>query len=60
MNLTKSILIYGISSSLSKFIGIFLVPIYSIYFSQEEYGALDLVQTVILFVSIFGMMQLEN
>mgnify|MGYP006121217513 CR=1 FL=1 len=60
MNLTKSILIYGISSSLSKFIGVFLVPIYSIYFSQEEYGALDLVQTVILFASIFGMMQLES
>lgn len=60
MNLTKSILIYGVSSSLSKFIGVFLVPIYSFYFSKEEYGALDLVQTVILFVSIFGMLQLES
>jgi O-antigen/teichoic acid export membrane protein len=58
--LGKEVIIYGIASSLSKFIGIFLIPIYTAYFSKEEYGSLDLISTIISFAAIFGMLQLES
>lgn len=58
--LGKDVIIYGIASNLSKFIGIFLIPIYTAYFSKEEYGSLDLISTIISFAAIFGMLQLES
>ena len=58
--LTKSILIYGVASSIGKFIGLFLVPIYTRIFSPEQYGIVDLISTVVAFVSILGMAQLES
>ena len=59
-DLGKSVFIYGIASSISKFVGIFLIPIFSRYFSPEQYGSLDLISTVISFVAILGMLQLES
>lgn len=58
--LGKSVFIYGIASSISKFTGLFLIPIFARYFSPEEYGSLDLISTVVSFVAIFGMLQLES
>lgn len=59
-SLGKSVLIYGLASSISKFIGILLIPIYSLYFSKEEYGSLDIISTIISFIAILGMLQLES
>lgn len=56
----RDILIYGVASSVSKFIGLFLVPIYTRIFMPEEFGAIDLISTITAFVSIIGMMQLES
>nr|MBA3985966.1 hypothetical protein [Flavobacteriales bacterium] len=58
--LGKDVAIYGIAASLSKFIGIFLIPVFSRYFDPNEYGALDLIMTVVSLVAIFGMLQLES
>ncbi len=58
--LTKSILTYGVASSIGKFIGLFLVPIYTRIFSPEQYGVVDLISTVVTLVSILGMVQLES
>ncbi|HOG91838.1 MAG TPA: oligosaccharide flippase family protein [Smithella sp.] len=59
-DLAKSILIYGVASSLGKFVGLFLVPVYTRIFSPEQYGVIDLISTVVAFVSILGMVQLES
>ncbi len=58
--LAKSILIYGVASSIGKFIGLFLVPIYTRIFSPDQYGVIDLISTVVALVSILGMVQLES
>lgn len=56
----KSFFIYGLASSVSKFIGVFLVPIYTRVFTKEEYGTLDLLVTLIAFFAILGMLQVES
>lgn len=58
--LGKSIFIYGIASSLGKFVGLFFVPIYTRIFSTEEYGIIDLISVTISFVCILGILQLES
>jgi O-antigen/teichoic acid export membrane protein len=58
--LAKSIVIYGLSSSLGKFIGLFFVPIYTRIFSPEEYGIIDVISVTISFISILGILQLES
>jgi len=59
-DLAKSFAVYGLASSTSKFIGVFLVPIYTRVFSPEQYGVIDLISTVVALVSILGMVQLES
>lgn len=59
-NLIKSFLIYGLASACSKFISVLLLPIYTTIFSVEEYGEIDLIQSVILIITIFGILQLET
>ena len=58
--LGKSIFIYGIASSIGKFVGLFFVPIYTRIFSTEEYGVIDLISVTISFVCILGVLQLES
>lgn len=56
----KSVLWYGLASAVSKFIGIFLIPIFSRYYSPDQFGSVDLIATFVSFVAILGMMQLES
>ena len=56
----KSILIYGVASSLSKFIGLFFVPIYTRIFSSDVYGIIEIISITIGLVSIVGILQLES
>lgn len=58
--LIKSFFIYGLSSGLSRFISLLLIPIYVRVFSTEEYGIIDIIQTIIYIVLIFGLLQLET
>lgn len=56
----KDIIIYGLSSSLSRFVGLFLLPLYTRFFTPDDYGTMDLIATIVAICSIFGMMQLES
>lgn len=56
----KEVFIYGITSSISKFVGLFLVPIYTRFFSKEDYGTMDVIVTIVAISTVFGMMQLES
>jgi O-antigen/teichoic acid export membrane protein len=58
--LFKSIFLYGLASSLGKFIGLFLLPMYVRVFPPAQYGIIDLIQTSITIISIFGMLLLES
>jgi O-antigen/teichoic acid export membrane protein len=56
----KSFFIYGISIGISKFAGVVLLPVYTRYYSETEYGIIDIIQTVVNIVTIFGILQLET
>ena len=56
----RDFIVYGVSSSISKFVGIFLVPIYTRIFSPEDYGTMDLVSTTVSLVTLLGILQLES
>lgn len=52
--------VYGIAGALSRFIGIFLIPIYTRVFSKEDYGVMSLVLSSIALVGIFAKLALDN
>lgn len=56
----KDVIIYGFSSSIGKFVTLLLVPLFAKVFAPDEYGSIDIVSTIIVVFSIFGMMQLES
>ncbi len=58
--LIKAFFLYGLSSAASKFIAVLLLPIYTQVFSVEEYGQIDVIQSVIYIIIIFGILQLET
>jgi len=53
-------MVYGLSGIISRFISIFLVPIYTRLFSPEDYGVMSLVGSFIAVVSIFVVLGLDN
>lgn len=58
--LIKAFFLYGLSSAASKFIAVLLLPIYTQVFSVEEYGQVDVIQSVVYIIIIFGILQLET
>lgn len=58
--LVKGFLIYGLGSTLGKFISFFLLPIYTRVFTPEDYGSLDLILSIIAIIAVFGMLQIET
>lgn len=56
--LLKDSLIYGLGSTVGKFIGVILVPIFTRVFSPAEYGVIELISAIsliILFVLMLGL-----
>ena len=58
--LLKQFFVYGLGSTIGKFLSLFLLPIYASVFTPEDYGSLDFIQTITSIVSIFGMIQVET
>ena len=58
--LLTSFLAYGLTSALSKFVAVLLLPVYTRYFSNAEYGIVDLIQTIVSVTLVFGILQLET
>lgn len=57
-HLLKDSLIYGVGSTVGKFIGVLLVPIFTRIFSPAEYGVIELIgaiSSIVLFVLILGL-----
>lgn len=58
--LASESLIYGISGTLTRFVSVFLVPIYTSIFSPAEFGIISLVTTLSAFLSILLILSLDN
>lgn len=52
--------VYGISGVISRFIGFFLMPIYTRVFAPEDYGVISLVATTMAVVSVFVVLALDS
>jgi O-antigen/teichoic acid export membrane protein len=58
--LTGDSLIYGISSVISGFISLFLVPVYTKIFTPSDYGILNLVNVTFYLLTIFVVFGLDS
>jgi O-antigen/teichoic acid export membrane protein len=58
--LGKESLIYGVAGMLNKFIAVFLVPLYTHVFSQEEYGLQGLVLATVTLASTLAVMGMDS
>lgn len=58
--LVKHFFVYGLGSTIGKFLSLFLLPIYASVFTPEDYGSLDFILTIATIISIFGMLQIET
>lgn len=52
--------VYGISGIITKFIGIFLVPLYTNVFTPADYGSINIINSFFFFVSILVVFALDN
>jgi len=59
-NVLKHTAVYGISSSLNRAAGFFLIPIYTRYLEPEEYGVLALCQAIISLLAIVFEMGMNS
>jgi O-antigen/teichoic acid export membrane protein len=57
--LSKNIIIYGLSNGLKSLVPFVMLPILTFYISAEGVGLLSLIETSILFVSPFILLNLE-
>lgn len=53
-------IVYGISGTVSRFIGFFLMPVYTRVFMPAEYGVIALVDTVTTLMSILVVLGLDH
>jgi O-antigen/teichoic acid export membrane protein len=58
--LIKSFLAFGLATSIEKILGFIVLPIYTNIFSASEFGSLDLIQTIVSTLVVFGALQLET
>lgn len=52
--------VYGISGIITRFIAVFLIPIYTRYFTPEDYGIISLITNILTFVSILVVLGMDN
>ncbi len=60
LQLGKESTVYGLSGIISRFISIFLVPLYTSVLTTADYGVLGLINTGFYFLIILGGFALEN
>jgi O-antigen/teichoic acid export membrane protein len=53
-------IVYGISGTISRFIGIFLVPLYTRVFSPEDYGVIAILTSIIALLSTMVILGMDN
>jgi len=57
--LSKNIIIYGLSNGLKSLVPFIMLPILTSYISADGFGVLSLIETTILFLSPFILLNLE-
>jgi O-antigen/teichoic acid export membrane protein len=60
LSLASDSAVYGLADVISRFLTIFLVPIYTRLFTPEDYGVLSLVNSSLAVVAIFVVLALDN
>ena len=64
INLLKQLagesLIYGVSNIITRFISVFLMPLYTRAFSPEDYGVISIINSFLFFVSMLVLFSLDN
>lgn len=59
-SLVSDSLIYGLSGIISRFISIFLIPLYTRVFTPGDYGTIGLLTSGIAFISILTTLAMDN
>lgn len=52
--------VYGLATTATRFLSVFLVPVYTRIFTPEDYGVMSLVNSTMIIVSIFVVLALDN
>jgi O-antigen/teichoic acid export membrane protein len=52
--------VYGLGGTVTRFLSVFLIPIYTRIFSPEDYGIMSLVNSTMIIISIFVVLALDN
>lgn len=58
--LASESLVYGLAGMITRFLSVFLVPVYTRIFTPADYGVLSLVLTTMTLVGIFVTLALDN
>lgn len=58
--LSSNILIYGLTNVLKSLVPLFMLPILTFYLSIEEFGVLSLIETSILFITPFILLNINS
>jgi len=61
--LTKDSMVYGVGNAFARLVGFALIPVYTRYLTAYEYGTIEIISTVIMFVGIlcnFGLMTSQS
>lgn len=59
-NLASESVVYGLSGIATKFLFVFLVPLYARIFAPSEYGVMSLVSNTMTLISIFVVLGLDS
>ena len=58
--ISKAYLIYFVGTAFSRFIGILLLPLFTRYLSQTDYGYLEIIQSTVLLLAPVFTLQMEQ
>ncbi|PZX57775.1 O-antigen/teichoic acid export membrane protein [Algoriphagus ratkowskyi] len=59
-NLASDSLIYGLSGILTRFIGVFLTPIYTRVYTPDDYGVIGVLTNAFILITIFLVFAMDN
>jgi O-antigen/teichoic acid export membrane protein len=58
--LLKDSFIYGLERYLAAFAGVFLVPVYTRIFTPDDYGVIEVINTIISIVAVFAVLGMDS
>ena len=52
--------VYGLGGTVTRFLSVFLIPVYTRIFTPEDYGVMSLINSTMIIISIFVVLALDN